>query len=304
MAGAESDGSFLDPRGDTPDFSTYTMGGIGSNDPLIDWASNMNKDDLAKFIQDPEGTAKYLAAKGVTPPPPEAMNQIHQHNESMGTPTRAASSDIFGPMKDPSQGNLTDPISGRVTQPRSRALGFAGTEAGDVDSPWQKDMGKSGAPDPNAYIPRFNRWRNPNDPTNIPAPPPPTPPAQAAPAPSGPVPLPASRPAGADTGLLPGADLDQKAQDAKQDEEQDAGDLSLSTPEGRNKIADSLSTIGKAMQGVKAPEPLKPPNIGAPSVRSPTSAGAANISQLLQTLGVGSGRVPASALPVLRALGR
>ena len=70
-------------------------------------------------------------------------------------------------------------------------------------------------------------------------------------------------------------------------------------------IGDAIGDLGKAMQGVKAPEPLRPPNIGAPSAPRPLPAGAPALHQLAAMLGgVQTGQVPASIMPVLKMLGR
>jgi len=344
-----AEGDYLDPRGDTPVGSTYPIGNLGSNDPLVDWASNLSKDDLAKFLHDPQGQAAEWAARGHPPPDSAMMNQIHDHNESMGTPSRSTrmenvgQADPFtGPYRvDPQTGrllNLTDP---RNQQPVSDGLGqsrkiqmFA---PGDPPPPRPEDT--AGKPSDKRPIPKTQLTPDPSleppvsetgtvppivrpgsaadqiakgqlTPPNVksriqqaipnPLAPNAVPPASsAAGAPAPTTPPPAEPP----PAVVPRPPLATAPPQAAPKGE--ALDKAPSQADKLEETGDAISKLGKAMQGVKAPDPLKPPNIGAPSVRSPLSAGAPPLHALAGLLGgVQTGQVPASVMPILKMLGR
>ena len=310
------DGNGFDP---VPVGTTTAFGNTAaadSNDPLIDWASNLKQDDLAKFLHDPQAQAADWAARGHPPPSDEVMQRIHDHNDGAGTPSRSVRAenqpgapplDMAPVRTDARTGRIIGSATGDPNAARSAVGGQPRTSATKMFDPAEESGPQPGAgatkpPDPGALIPRFNRWRNPNDPSNLPAPAPAPTPAPAAPAvtPTAPVvPVSTAKPPGSDLEPVPEA---EKAAESEPDKTK-APDLS--TPEGRKKLQESLSTIGKAMQGVKAPEALRPPNIGAPAVRGPLSVNAPQIAQLMGLgSGVSQGQVPASAMPILKLLGR
>lgn len=46
-----------------------TAGGLSSDDPLIDWASNLKKNDLTRFLHDRPGAIDDMVSRGIPPPP-------------------------------------------------------------------------------------------------------------------------------------------------------------------------------------------------------------------------------------------
>jgi hypothetical protein len=316
---ADGDGGFLDPRGDTPVGSAYPMGNIDPNNELYDWASRLQPDDLAKFLHDPQGTAQEFQARGLPPPP---MDAIHDHNEQMGTPSRgdrlqqAQTPDpLAGPYRvDPQTGrlmNLTSDQNQPAPTPRPRPAGAGGGRRGlnlgydpaeDTGPPVGSGPGGPVTPpDPNSPIQRFNRWRNPNvaapsSPEAPGAPAVPLPPGAAKVTVNKESPPAAAPPPGSDLNPPPPAEQPKISAEAKKPDEK--------KPKTKmEEVGDALSDLGKAMQGVKAPEPLKPPSSFAPAPHGPTAG--QNIGALLAALGQArAGQVPPSAMPVLRMLGR
>lgn len=352
---SDIDSSYLDPRGDTPAGSAWQIGdpSQGANDPLVDWASNLHQDDLAKYLQDPQGQAAEWAARGHPPPDQATMDAMHNHNESMGTPSRSSRMDATadsGPLAGPYR---VDPRTGRLlnlTDPQNQPSGGKRPIQMYQDYPLQP--GEEG---PNPIVEKAKKnfeefgQAKPYPPGTGPGTPPiarkdqpaPAPadstggggfldrasdlwhrgfgtnqaqasPAGAAGAPSQPappaVPAPTPAPAGAVAQpvapTLPSPSQTPLADAGKKKKDGDGnGSADDKTP--GQKIGSALSDLGKAMQGVKAPEPLKPPAGFAPAPRGPLQAGAPNLQALAAMLGgTQTGQVPASVMPILRMLGK
>jgi hypothetical protein len=302
--------SGLDP---VPPGSTYAIGGLSSNDPLVDWASNLSKDDLAKFLQNPQEHAKDLAARGIPPPSPEAMDQVHNVNEQQfKTPSRSTRFRFLYPPQQEQPGMAFAPgdpppprpedtagtPSQRRQPPATRVIPAApeapapegttpgirpgsilekadkwiqGRRGGGAEGGWGTGASAEGSwpPPPTIPIPQPRPLTAPQ----IAPQPPPAPPAPAvAPAPAG--------------AALAGAEKTN----LQADKMEEAGD--------------TLSKLGKAMQGVKAPEPLKPPGFASAPGR-PAAINAPQAQQIASMLaGVQAGQLPASVMPILKLLGR
>jgi len=302
---------------------------VGASDPLVDWASNQTPDTLAKFIHSPEDAANDMAAKGMPPPSPEVMQAMHDHNASQGTPTQ-----------DPAAGNMWNiPMGlggGSGSQPQYRPPTRSGPTAPDagpdptggpvgvgppqgplagagqtLQNIWDRAKGiwQQGGFDPNAV--RTQIQKQTVDPSQAPAlSGGPVTPATAALAPKQQEPFrphpgrqylpPHIKRGGHDiAGPEPGGGGTPDAEAEK------AAAPPAHQPTGREVLEAQLGGLGKALQGVKAPEPLKPPSSFAPSPGRPGQIQAASIPQLLAMLTrTGTGQVPASAMPILRMLGR
>jgi hypothetical protein len=314
---ANGDDTPLDPSGLNPVGSTTAFGGTAqnANDPLIDWASNLQKDDLAKFLHDPQQMASEFAARGLPPPP---MDSVHAVNDQMGTPSRSSRLPFYPPpgqaqppgmafaapapppgeqgpeYKPPLPATKVtpppvpvDPNTGELKPsgplaPVARAIKKGIEEGKDTPPTAKESIQGAFAPfriNPPGVVTPDQAVATPAPGTPTPRPRPEEAPAQAAPAAG--MPTPRARPKEA------GEALDPQQEQAKKTED----------------LGDTISKLGRAMQGVKAPEPLHPPNIGAPSVRGPLAAGAPNLTQLLAH-GIQSGQIPPSIMPVLKLLGR
>jgi hypothetical protein len=52
---------------------TMTPFGLSSDDPLVDWGSNMKPSELLRFLHDPEGAINDAVDRGIPPPPSQAL---------------------------------------------------------------------------------------------------------------------------------------------------------------------------------------------------------------------------------------
>lgn len=324
------DGSDFDTRfgyWDAPAGTATAFGGMDQSDPLRDWAKNLRPDDLANFLQNPQDHAQQMAAAGIPPPDQATMDAMHDHNDSVGTPSRSSRADLQAaqdPLTGPVRTDQSGRIIGNITGP-SRSIVMSGSvgernppdpnapkSGGTLSDPLAEKIRKSwqgsGEPPQPFHRPGWDVPREPNVPGagRPSAGPPPVPVQPAAPAPA---PAPAAAPAPAPpppvaTTAPPGTSLNPTVQAQTEREKQKPKTPEEAQGDKLEQVGKSIGDLGKAMQGVKAPEPLKPPNIGAPSVRTPHPAGAPSVAQLGSLLGVGGGQVPASAMPILRLLGR
>jgi hypothetical protein len=275
------------------DFDPYpagtmtAFGGLSADDPLIDWGSNMKPSDLQQYVHDPEGFKQNMINQGIAPPDhhytstPQGLQAVDPQTGLPVTRGMRAGQSPFSPMGDPSQGNLTRPLA------------FAGTEAGDYEWTPGKDAGRP--VDPNSPVARFNRFRNPNDPSNpqppAPAPvPPPVPDANPAPIGGGPVPLPRPRPE------IPNAEPAPQKKLKQAEEEKAKADKKIEaySPE-------AMSDFAKSLQGVQVPKRPALPGVGTPAVRSPVGLqpGVQNLLAL-----AGQGRPNPQQVALMRLLGR
>jgi len=277
---------------------TMTGLGLSPDDPLYDWGSNMKPSDLQQYVHDPEGFKQNMINSGQPPPDHNYVQgaQGLQAVDQKGLP-------IIRQKRDGTiSGNITSPL-----EPTSQRLGFAGTEAGDTEDQWTKDQGKPlPPPNPNSPIARFNRWRNPNDPNNLPAPvpaPAPAPvPAQATP--PGSIPLPQARPAAADSGQTDTGDVVKEggsgaspADKLKAAEKEKAkADKKVEAYSG-----EAMSDFAKSLQGVQVPKRPQLPGVGTPGVRSPVGI-QPGISNLLAL--AGQGHPSPQQVALMKLLGR
>ena len=260
----------------------YMLGGSSSNDPLMDWASNMSPRQLQDFAMkhatgNSDAAIQSMVDAGIPPP--------SQHY-GLSAPTQAPPT-FPGVIRDPSQGNVTSDLN---TPPKKMA--FAGTDVDSGQNPWEPHMGEENKVDPGSQISRFNRWRNPNDPNN--------PPAPAAPAPA---PKTAVPPMPPPTEVKPAPDVPENftpADQKKETPEDKAKKLAELKKKNLKDEADALSEFSKSLQGVKAPPRPELPKIGAPSVRQASSVGAPNINNLLAM----AGQVPTAQTFLSKLLGR
>lgn len=271
---------------------TVTPLGLGPNDPLIDWGSNLKPADVQRFIHDPEGAKQDMINKGVPPPPVDyqhdgrgtlapvtrglgVVNPLDP-NTPETTPPTIPRPPVHTPVRDPSQGNLTDegPILGQPKGPLAPVVegikkglreGWKPTRPEDLD-PFQAQGGGGATP----YTPQ--------------------PPAKVAPLPPatnvGPypqergetVPLPRPRPEDADT-VVAQAETDRK------------------------KREEALSEFAKSLQGVKVPvrPPLPAPGVVTP--RGPVGV-TPNVQQLLALAGTPGGVPSTPPNALARLLGR
>lgn len=342
---ADDDNSPLDPRGDTPVGSTWPLGNTmnNPNDPLIDWASNLKQDDLAKFLQDPQGHAADMAARGIPPPTTEQIQAMHDHNDAMGTPSRSTRFDTqpASPLDQPpgpSNLPLTPPKGPASLTPQQQARrGIAEQQAaqqGGVTMSTFPHPGGTNPEDPGSVTKKIEEWAKPQGPQTqyhrpgeagtvrpsnpaVPRPltvpsmyPPPGSTDPNSPAFIGPMPTSdyfnppklekptSAEPPPGKTEVGGGAN--NKGGANRQSVAEKIGkNADITTEEGRQNVGDAIGTLGKAMQGVRAPEPLRPPQIGAPTAPHPL---AANAPALAGLLGLAGGGRPSP--PILRLLGR
>jgi hypothetical protein len=314
--------AFGDPN---PPGTTTAIGNTAQNpnDPLIDWASNLSKDDLAKFLHDPQGSAADMAARGVPPPP---IDRIHDHNESMGTPSRSQrfdtqpASPLDQPLRvNPATGrlyNLTSDINTPPPQQQVSPGGMMGapqmpaSTMGLQPFPGGTSPGESAPPSQppgQVYVPGKGMVERPPPrvpvqvPDNSTMPVGPNPPYTGGGALAGP----SVQPGGGVGGTHPAIGQAAAATEPKEKEEGDpAVKAQEEEEEKRKKLGESISALGKALQGVKAPEPLKPPGF-APAPHGPSASGAPNIAALLGALSrTQTGQVPPSVMPLLKLMGR
>lgn len=346
--------NYLDPRGDTPVGSTWGTGGIGANDPLVDWASNLKQDDLARFIHDPDGHAQNMAAAGIPPPDPAAL---HAANGRAGTPTdpfRFDQSAEGGSPFNPStyMGNMQQqapPQGKRGLRMEASDIGYpqggtgelapearpgpsgpqspadlahgTGTAAAATVGTLREGLNKAGEkirqgvealPKPDVARERLGGLPAGTTPADAPGSPPPgvtvTKPV--------PVPVPVqpqtpavtqpktAAPAAPTVGPHPLDPAEETDQAAPADKGAAKGKETPKEKSRMEAVGDAISDLGKAMQGVKGPEPLKPPSSFAPAPHQ-AAAQRADVPSILAALASArGGQVPPSAMPILRVLGR
>ena len=305
------DQSGLDPVG-----TTRLTGNVSDPGPLMDWASNLSPDHLAQI-------AAGKLPTDVPPPPPEAMDAMHDHNASQGTPTRSALP-FYPPVRAASQqqGDVSTQLSPEETgqsplaqtgvvqkakqkleqfnqaqpypqgQPQPGTPPLATVSRPDVQRKVQEDT--TAADTAGGLLdPITKMWQRGFGPQAAPAPAPVPAPA---PAPAAPPPVVAPAPAPVRRQEQPkpaGHDLNPPEKDESRPTD------TSSQKKDQEKGYDWLSGLGAALRGVKAPEPLKPPSGFAPSPGRPA---AINAPQIAALLGLHAGQVPPSATPSLARL--
>lgn len=334
--------AFLAFGDQNPPGTTTAIGNTAQNpnDPLIDWASNLDKDTLAKLLHNPQGTAAELAAQGVPPPP---IDRIHDFNDAAGTPSRSSRFDTqpASPLDQPTL--RVNPATGRLynltsdINPQPSPAGMMGAPGmpaaasglmpvpnqdqpegpgsaarGPQPFPGGTSPGTSAPPSQppgQVYVPGQGMVERPPPRVPVQVPNNATPPAQL---PIGPNPPyggggalagPSAQPGGGVGGAQPA--IGQAAASTEPEESKDEDKKTEDKQESKlEKAGKALSELGKAMQGVKAPEPLKPPGF-APAPHGPTASGAPNIAALLGALSrTQTGQVPPSVMPLLKLMGR
>jgi hypothetical protein len=300
-----ANGDDLDPY---PTGMPYTMGGLSSDDPLIDWASTMKPSQFAQYVHDPEGFKQNMINSGQAPP---------EHNYVQGPGGQLQAVDLNNnPIRTDAQGRIQGNVSDYLNPPpqtaaqavappaapgRSRALGYVDPGGGFGQSPEQENLpeaGKGTPPSPGAvgraFIPA---------PITPQRPPPELPPLRnPSPVPEGTTPMPRPSPlrptdipqAGAerpDTGVTEGAPGNKPAAE-KAKEKKDVVEPYSS---------EAVSDFAKSLQGVKMPTRPAWQPMGAPGVR-----GAVGIQPQIQTLlsAIGQGRPTPQQLSLMRLLGR
>lgn len=285
------------------------IGGAGSNDPLFDWASNMTPDQMKDFamrhaIGDQEGAKQSMIDAGI--PPPD-----HHYTRDLAGNLQAS----MPPMRDPSQGNLTDDTN---QSPKRMAL---------TDELKPEETGPSPAVE--AIKKNLNKFDTAKPPPPQTKPlieqtgPPVTPSEQqlrdAAP---GSVFDPIRRIWERGFGTGPYGKPEEKKSDTtappltttqvgpargtpgsyatteRQEPEQKPAD---DVKKEEVTMGDKLAKLGKALSGIKAPPKAELPRIGAPSVHANHAVSPPNLANLLALAGQS---LPSQHLNLTRLLGR
>ena len=107
MANGDFDPEDLNPPG------TMTAVGLSPDDPLYDWGSNIHPSQLQQYMHDPDEFKNRMAQQGIAPPKHEYTGMpdgsLQATDPDSGKPVyrSASAASAFGPVQDPSQGNLT-----------------------------------------------------------------------------------------------------------------------------------------------------------------------------------------------------
>jgi hypothetical protein len=285
--------------GDQNPPGTMTGLGLGPNDPLYDWGSNMKPADLMQYMHDPEGFKQNMINQGVPPP----------DHHYVATPTGLQAVDpqsgqpVIRTEGGRIKGNLSDylaPTAAQAVAPpgQPRSLAYMDPGGGFGQSPEAEalpESGKGTPPSPGqiggALLP----------PPITPQRPPPLLPKLRNPSevPEGTTPLPRARPGGGEPAELPPVPETEArpgstpAERAKEKKEKKAEVEPLSS--------EAMSDFAKSLQGVKMPQRPAWQPMGAPAVRSPVG-----IQPQIQGLlaAIGQGRPSPQQVALMRLLGR
>jgi hypothetical protein len=282
--------------GDVNPPGTMTPMGLGPNDPLIDWGSNMKPADLMQYMHDPEGFKQNMINQGVPPP----------DHHYVATPTGLQAVDpqsgqpIIRTAGGKIQGNLSDylgPSAAQAVAPpgQPRSLAYMDPGGGLGQSPEAEalpesakrvpvspaDVGKAFLPPPitpQRPPPELPKLRNPSE------------------VPEGTIPLPRPSPlrqGPAELPPIPETEPRPGSTPAKRAEEKKDKVEPLSS--------EAMSDFAKSLQGVKMPQRPAWQPMGAPAVRSPVG-----IQPQIQTLlsAIGQGRPSPQQVALMRLLGR
>src|SRR5215831_1361481 len=94
----------LDPY---PVGTVTPFGGISSDDPLVDWASNLRPSDMQRYVHDPEGFKQDMVNRGIPPPQHDYI-----HDGQQLQPVYNSQQPVRMTPQGGIQGNMTDYING------------------------------------------------------------------------------------------------------------------------------------------------------------------------------------------------
>jgi hypothetical protein len=312
----------LDPY---PVGTVTPTGGIGPDDPLIDWASNLKPSDLQRFVHDPEGFKQDMINRGIPPP---AHDYIHDGQKLQ--PVYNQNQPVRMNQQGGIQGNMSDYISGPT--PAEDAAAAAAAAARKIVAPPAGPAAPPGAargysdpvtgaevpgtPSNEAIKPKSwseigNQLIPPESPIrqhyrNRPAAPPPAAAAESPFVPHQPTPeerVRVDKPPVREAPRVPEQEIAPAAA-AGTPAERKAEEAVAKAATEKKKVdpysAEAISDFARSMQGVQMPKPPQLPGVGTPGVRSPVGV-QPGIATLLALAGQGR---PGGMASLMHLLGR